>query len=64
MLADKVAMVRSTMKNSHLDNLFMRLQRYGQRELLAPIEVQQVLPFAYPDDNVQYLLTLRLLTVH
>ena len=29
----------------------------------APIEAQQVLPFAYPDDNDQYLLTLRLLTV-
>ena len=30
----------------------------------APVEAQQVLPFAYPEDSDQYLLTLRLLTVH
>ncbi|MBO9484675.1 hypothetical protein [Salinisphaera sp. G21_0] len=30
----------------------------------APIEAQQLMPFAYPDDSNQYLLTLRLLTVH
>ena len=30
----------------------------------APIEAQQFMPFAYPDDSDQYLLTLRLLTVH
>ncbi|WP_422445549.1 MULTISPECIES: hypothetical protein [unclassified Endozoicomonas] len=30
----------------------------------APIEAQQLMPFAYPDDSDQYLLTLRLLTVH
>ena len=30
----------------------------------APVEAQQVMPFAYPEDNDQYLLTLRLLTVH
>ena len=29
----------------------------------APLEAQQVMPFAYPEDNDQYLLTLRLLTV-
>ena len=29
----------------------------------APVEAQQVLPFAYPEDSDQYLLTLRLLTV-
>ena len=29
----------------------------------TPIEAQQVLPFAYPGDSDQYLLTLRLLTV-
>ena len=29
----------------------------------APVEAQQVMPFAYPEDNDQYLLTLRLLTV-
>ena len=28
----------------------------------APVEAQQVMPFAYPDDDNQYLLTLRLLT--
>ena len=28
----------------------------------APIEAQQVMPFAYPDNDNQYLLTLRLLT--
>ncbi|MBO9484559.1 hypothetical protein [Salinisphaera sp. G21_0] len=30
----------------------------------APVEAKQVLPFAYPADSDQYLLTLRLLTVH
>ena len=30
----------------------------------APVEAQQVLPFAYPEDNEQYFLTLRLLTVY
>ncbi|WP_163372996.1 hypothetical protein [Endozoicomonas acroporae] len=30
----------------------------------APIEAQQLMPFAYPDDSDHYLLTLRLLTVH
>ncbi|USE38063.1 hypothetical protein [Endozoicomonas sp. SCSIO W0465] len=30
----------------------------------APVEAQQLMPFAYPDDSDQYLLTLRLLTVH
>ena len=30
----------------------------------APVEAQQVMPFAYPEDNDQYLLTLRLLTDH
>ena len=30
----------------------------------APVESQQVLSFAYPEDGDQYLLTLRLLTVH
>ncbi|WP_419833062.1 hypothetical protein [Endozoicomonas atrinae] len=29
----------------------------------SPIEAQQVLPFAYPDDSSQYFITLRLLTV-
>ena len=29
----------------------------------APIEAEQVLPFAYPEDGDVYLLTLRLLTV-
>ena len=28
----------------------------------APVEARQVMPFAYPDDDNQYLLTLRLLT--
>ncbi|MBO9497293.1 hypothetical protein J7438_24880 [Thalassotalea sp. G20_0] len=30
----------------------------------APVEAKQVLPFAYPEDSDQYLLTLRLLSVH
>ena len=30
----------------------------------APAEARQVVPFAYPDDDNQYLLTLRLLTFH
>ncbi|MGI2030166.1 hypothetical protein [Endozoicomonas acroporae] len=30
----------------------------------APVEAQQVMPFAYPEDNDQCLLTLRLLIVH
>ena len=30
----------------------------------APVEAQQILPFAYPEDSDQYLLTPRLLTVH
>ena len=30
----------------------------------APVEALQVLPFAYPEDSDQNLLTLRLLTVH
>ena len=29
-----------------------------------PVEAQQLMPFAYPEDSDQYLLTLRLLTVH
>ncbi|WP_066017379.1 hypothetical protein [Endozoicomonas atrinae] len=29
----------------------------------APVEAQQVLPFAYPEDDYQYLLTLHFLTV-
>ena len=28
----------------------------------TPVEAQQVMPYAYPEDNDQYLLTLRLLT--
>ena len=30
----------------------------------TPVEAQQLLPFAYSDDDNQYFLTLRLLTVH
>ena len=33
------------------------------REGGGPIEAQQILPFAYPDDSYQYSLTIRLLTV-
>ena len=29
----------------------------------VPVEAQQVLPFAYPEDNEQYFVTLRLLTI-
>ncbi len=29
----------------------------------SPIQAQQILPFAYPDDHYQYSLTLHLLTV-
>ena len=29
----------------------------------APVEARQVIPFAYPKDNDQYFITLRLLTV-
>ena len=29
----------------------------------APIEAQQVMPFAYPEDDCQYFLTLHFLTV-
>ncbi|MET4694998.1 hypothetical protein [Endozoicomonas lisbonensis] len=29
----------------------------------SPIEAQQILPYAYPDDSYQYSLTLRFLTV-
>ncbi|WP_419534730.1 hypothetical protein [Endozoicomonas sp.] len=29
----------------------------------SPVEAQQILPFAFPDDDYQYSLTLRLLTV-
>ena len=28
----------------------------------SPVEAQQVLPFAYPEDSDQYFITLRLLT--
>ncbi len=33
------------------------------RRSSSPIEAQQILPFAYPDDNYQYSLIIRLLTV-
>nr|MDT0253689.1 hypothetical protein [Endozoicomonas sp.] len=29
----------------------------------SPVEAQQILPFAFPGDNYQYSLTIRLLTV-
>ena len=29
----------------------------------APVEAQQIMPFAYPDDSYQYSLSIRLLTV-
>lgn len=29
----------------------------------SPVEAQQILPFAFPDDDYQYSLTLKLLTV-
>lgn len=33
------------------------------REAGNPVEAQQIMPFAFPDDNYQYSLILRLLTV-
>ncbi len=56
----------SMIANKVMTLTFSDLRQYSvifDRDSGGPIEAQQVLPFAYPDDSHLYRLTVRLLTV-
>ncbi len=56
----------SMIANKVMTLTFSDLRQYSvifDRDSGGPMEAQQVLPFAYPDDSHLYRLTVRLLTV-
>ena len=56
----------STIANKVMTLTLPDLREYTvifDRQSGSPVEAQQILPFAYPDDDYKYSLTIRLLTV-